>query len=222
MSRPDALAKLIADAAKAHLQPIGCQRVGRSRTWISDQRYWLIVVEFQPSSWQKGTYVNIGTMWLWRARKGLAFNTFRRIADFAPFSSSQQFVPVIAELAAQAAREVKRLREKFKSLSEICQYLVSHTSDNNRDIFHAAIAAGLVGDVTTAHRLFQKFSEVPTHGYQWTIALQATNSLLASKLEDPEAFRSAVVAKIRECRLINNLTPDEGCLDFLDSTKVMP
>jgi hypothetical protein len=209
MSRLDAHTKLIADAAKAHLQPIGCRRIGRSRTWISDQRYWLIIVEFQPSSWQKGTYVNIGAMWLWRARKGLAFNTFQRISDFAPFYSSEQFVPIIAELAAQAAREVKRLREKFASLSAICQYLVNHTSDKNKDIFHAAIAAGLMGDVSVARHLFHKFSEVPTCGYQWAIELQAANALLASKLDDREAFRSAVLARVRECRLINNLTPDD-------------
>jgi hypothetical protein len=213
MSRPDALAKLIADTAKAHLQPIGCRRIGRSRTWISDQRYWLIVVEFQPSGWQKGTYVNVGAMWLWRARKGHAFHVGYRIADFLPFYSPAQFGPAVSGLAAQAAEEVQRLREQFKTLKDIYRYLVDHTSEKNWQIFHAAIAAGLVGDVNTACRLFQISDSMPTRNVQWQIELRAKNAALAVQLNQPSLFRGSVLEAIQQCRRLNNLPTDPGCLD---------
>src|SRR6202000_1719294 len=38
--------------------PLGLERRGRSRTWIDDQRWYAIVVEFQPSGFSKGSYLN--------------------------------------------------------------------------------------------------------------------------------------------------------------------
>ncbi len=203
----------ISNAAKARLLPIGCQQAGRSRTWISDQRYWLIVVEFQPSSWQKGTYLNVGAMWLWRARKGYAFHVGYRVADFLPFYNPEQFGPVIGDIAAKAAQEVQRLREQFKTLNDICRYLVDRTSETNWQIFHAAIAAGLVGDVDTARRLFQAFAGMPIRNVQWQTELRARNIALAAQLDQPSLFRSSVLAIIHECRQLNGLPADPGCLD---------
>jgi hypothetical protein len=65
--------RLIAAAAKAALQPIGCQRKGQSRVWYFDQRYWLIAVEFQPSGRSKGSYLNMFVAWLWKESRGYQF-----------------------------------------------------------------------------------------------------------------------------------------------------
>jgi hypothetical protein len=213
MSRPDEPARLIASAAKVALLPLGCKRLGRSRTWISDQRYWLIVIEFQPSSWQKGSYLNVGAMWLWRAREGHAFNVGYRIADFVPFYSPEQFSFAASELAAQAAQEVLRLREQFKSLPDIYRYLQEHTSESHWEIFHAAIAAGLVGELDAARRLFQVFDDMPMHSSQWYKELRARNAALAAQLDRPALFRASVLEIIQECRLLNGLPADVGCLD---------
>ena len=213
MSRTDEVGRLLGAAAKAALLPLGCRRLGKSRSWISDQRFWLIVIEFQPSSWQKGSYLNVGAMWLWRARKGHAFNVGYRIADFVAFYSPEQFSPVAARLAAQAALEVQRLREQFKSLNAVYRYLVDHISEKNQEIFHAAIAAGLVGDIDTARRLFQIFDAMPVHSARWQIALRAKNAALAARLEQPALFRTSVLDIIQECRALNGLPADPGCLD---------
>lgn len=42
------------------LKPFGLTRKGRSRVWLDDHGWWLIQVEFQPSSWSKGSYLNVG------------------------------------------------------------------------------------------------------------------------------------------------------------------
>jgi hypothetical protein len=213
MSRSDEIGKTIATAAKAALLPLGCQRIRKSRSWISDQRFWLIVIEFQPSSWQKGTYLNVGAMWLWRARKGHAFHVGYRIADFIPFYSPEQFGPAVGGLAVQAGQEVQRLREQFKSSHDIYHYLVDHTSEKNWQIFHAAIAAGLVGDVDTARRLFRIFDAMPTNNVQWQIDLRVKNAALAAQLDRPTLFRTSVLEVIQECRVLNGLPADSECLD---------
>lgn len=213
MSRSDEVGRLTATAANATLLPLGCRRLGKSRSWISDQRFWLIVTEFQPSSWQKGTYLNVGAMWLWRTRKGHAFHVGYRVADFVPFFSSEQFGPEVTVLAARAAEEVKKRREQFKSLRKIYRYLVDHTSEQSRQIFHAAIAAGLVGEVAIARQLFQKFDAMPTNNVQWQIELRAKNAALAAKLDEPSLFRASVLEAIQQCRQLNDLPVDPGCLD---------
>jgi hypothetical protein len=213
MSRPDEVGKLIAAAAKQALLPLGCQRVGRSRGWISDQRFWLIVIEFQPSSWQEGSYLNVGAMWLWRARKGHAFHAGYRIADFVPFYDVEQFSCAVDKLASQAAQEVEKLRRQFGSLRDIYRYLVDHTNEANPSIFHTAIAAGLVGDLATARRLFEIHLDMPTNNVQWQIELRKRNAALASQLSDPALFRAAVLAVVQECRALNDLPADPGCLD---------
>jgi hypothetical protein len=50
MSKQNEHGKLIAAAAKAALLPLGCRRKGQSRCWYSDERFWYIFIEFQPSA----------------------------------------------------------------------------------------------------------------------------------------------------------------------------
>lgn len=51
--------KLIAKNAKETLKPLGFVRSGKSRIWFKDNGWWAVLIEFQPSSFSKGTYVNI-------------------------------------------------------------------------------------------------------------------------------------------------------------------
>ena len=52
--------RLIAAAAKRHLSPLGCRRKGQSRFWSADHGFYQIGIEFQPSGWSKGSYLNEG------------------------------------------------------------------------------------------------------------------------------------------------------------------
>ena len=63
---------------KMTLAPEGLFRVGSSRRWIDDNGYFVIQVEFQPSAYDRGSYLNVGISLLWEASEGLnetlAFN----------------------------------------------------------------------------------------------------------------------------------------------------
>jgi len=65
--------QLITRAARAELPPIGCIEKGRSRIWLDDQRWWVTVVEFQPSGRSKGSCLNVGACWLWHAKDHFTF-----------------------------------------------------------------------------------------------------------------------------------------------------
>jgi hypothetical protein len=207
--------RLIAAAAKAALAPLGCTRKGQSRVWISDQRFWAIQVEFQPSGWSKGSYLNVGAAWLWYPYKGLPFNWGYRVADFIPFETAEQFTPLIVGMAARAAQEVLALRQKFRTLGDIHRDLITRVSNDGWPDYHAAVAAGLVGDITTSRRLFLRFDQW-ADSPQWKTKLKSESTRLAALLDEPTRFKAAVVDIIQQCRALNKLPADPTCLDFID------
>jgi hypothetical protein len=97
--------KIIAQAAKETLSPLGVFQKGRSRTWIDDRGWWIVVVEFQPSSWSRGSYLNVGAMWLWHEKDYFSFDFGSRIARFVRYSDERQFMPEAMKLATQAREE---------------------------------------------------------------------------------------------------------------------
>ena len=190
--------RLIAEAAKAALGPLGCQRIGRSRVWISDQRFWLIQIEFQPSAWSKGSYLNVSPIWLW-LRMGDGRGN-RRVANFISYESVDQFTPLVVGMATRAAEEVLTLRQKFRSLSDVYRDFMSRITGEGFPIYRAAITSGLIGDMATAHQLFRRMACWATDGFDWQNRMKTESAALADKLDDAALFRSAIDAVVQERR----------------------
>lgn len=205
--------KLIAAAAKAALAPLGCRRKGQSRLWFSDQRFWIISIEFQPSGWSKGSYLNVGATWLWRKQDYFTFDVGNRVAGFIPFESAEQFRPLIDEMARTAATEVLRLRSQFKSLSDVHRWLVVNATRDGWPVYHAAVSAGLVGDLTGARQFFDRLNRWETDSYDWQLQLKSDSANLADLVGTPGAFRSAIMKMIEWRRAIIGLPPDPACLE---------
>jgi hypothetical protein len=217
MAKASEHGNIIAAAAKAALAPIGCVRKGQSRVWYSDQRYWLIAVEFQPSGWSKGSYLNIFITWLWKETQGYAISY--RPAGFVPFENTEQFAAEIANMAAVAAREVEKQRERFSTFDRLYQHLLSESDRDSWPKYNAAVAAGLRGEMKIARRLFGEMEAWTTYGSEWQEKLKADSAALARLLDEPAQFRAAVLAIIERRREIMRLAPDPHCLDALDSIR---
>jgi hypothetical protein len=74
LSRQHPHTKLINAAARETFQPLGLVQKGRSRMWRDDRAWWLGIVEFQPSSWTRGSYLNVGVNWLWNVKDWHSFD----------------------------------------------------------------------------------------------------------------------------------------------------
>jgi hypothetical protein len=210
MAKQNEHGRLIAAAAKAALAPIGCKRVRQSRFWYSDEGFWTVSIEFQPSGWAKGSYLNVGANWLWYPKSGWGFSEDARVEDigFIKFENAEQFTPLIADMAARAAQEVLLRREKYKSLNDIYRHLLPRAARNGMAVYHAAVAAGLVDDMATARQLFHRLETWDTRGYDWQEEIRGNGAALAKIAHDPITFRSAVVAIIAEVRSRLRLPPD--------------
>lgn len=118
--------RIIASEAKTVLQPAGFRRKGQSRVWIADRGFWLSVVEFQPSSWSKGTYLNVAVHWLWGSLpQTLTFDRSERVGGFVEFQNSAQFVPLVGQMARKVLEIDQIHRSMFPPVQATAAILVN-------------------------------------------------------------------------------------------------
>jgi hypothetical protein len=215
MAHQNVHGRLIAAAAKAALGPLGCKRMGQSRCWISDERYWVVFVEFQPSAWSKGSYLNVYPIWLW-LRMG-ANDHHPRPADFISFESVEQFTPLIENMAAIAAQTVLTFRARFRTLADVNRYFAERITRNGWPVYRAAVTAGLLNDIETARQLFKRMESFDTEGHELWAKLKSECATLSTLLDDPARYRSFILATIAERREDLRLSPDPKCLESMDS-----
>jgi hypothetical protein len=206
---------LIAAAAKAALAPLGCKRKGQSRLWTSDERYWVIFVEFQPSAWSKGSYLNVRPVWLWLR---LGANDYHpRPADYIEFESAEQFTPLIENMARIAAQTVLAFRARFRTLRDVSRYFAERVTSDGWPVYRAAVTAGLVGDIETARQLFRRMQMWNAENWGPWLELKSESAAIAALLDDPARYRAAIAATISRLRQDLRLPPDPQCLEGLDS-----
>jgi len=189
--------KLLDLAAKHHLAPLGLARIGRSRTWLDDQRWYAIVVEFQPSGFGKGSYLNVGAHFLWRTSGHLSFDLGYRVGSFIRFESEAQFAPEADRLAAVAATETARLRALLIGVQAVASSIPAEL-----DVwpsYHRAIALGLLGNALEASPIFTRLG-VPLDPAPWQAELATLCRALQRLLGNPVEFRAAIVRIIKQQR----------------------
>ncbi|HET9344639.1 MAG TPA: hypothetical protein VFO05_02975 [Candidatus Limnocylindrales bacterium] len=180
------------------LGPLGLTQKGRSRTWLDDRIWHLIVVEFQPSSWSPGTYVNVAAMWLWNVTDYISFDYGPyRVQEFES-ADTDDWPERCRDAASLAAAHVQDLRAEITDLAAAAR-ATSAIDQPGWPTFHAAIASGLVGDVERARELFDRLL-VEGATEDWHRAMQTKAAELRALLGDPAAFRARVVDDIERTR----------------------
>ena len=204
MAIADEQDRIIAAAAKAVLTPASPGRQERSRLWISDHGFWAAAVEFQPSSRQRGTYLNVGVSWLWRPKGSWSFDWIEpgRQTPWARFEDAAQFEAATQRLAERAAAEVLELSRRFATLTAVADALRRRAADDRSiwSAYHAGIAAGLVGDVKGARAALAEIAVLARPDVRWTQDLVKIAQALFLRLNDPARFRTAVIGLIGETR----------------------
>jgi hypothetical protein len=195
---------LLNKAARSVLRPLGLIQKGRSRTWFDDNGWWLGVVEFQPSSWSRGSYLNVGCNWLWVEKDYLSFDEGYRVEGFTEFKNINQFSAVAAALADRAATEMKRYRLLFQSVQMVSDYYIGKNPNGFWPSFHAAMACGIAGRVSAAHSFFVRVIETEDDR-DWVFAARAEAKRLDSVVTDTEAFRKIVIEKVARARQLLKL-----------------
>lgn len=204
--------KIIANAAKATLRPLGFQRKGQSRLWFFDHSWWLAVVEFQPSSWSKGSYLNVAAHWLWMDVAPISFDFGGRLEGFEEYATDEQFAVAVARLADKAADEARRLAAMFSSLPDAAEILLEQARTEARQapahpgwmVYNAGVAAGLAGRNDEAAEMFGR---VLNGSEDQTSVLHLKAKRMSSLTSDAAKLRQEAASTITQQREALRLSP---------------
>lgn len=180
----DPTTSILNAGAREVLRPMGLVRKGRSRTWWDDHGWWLINVEFQPSGFSKGSYLNVGICWLWTAepKSYVSYDLGYRIPGAGgSFEPPDQRREVVSGLVRRAADEVARYRELVPDLAAAARECLRQERERVDDLgakqrpdaraswstWNAAVASGLAGDLSTAVRHFELVAQSPAEPEYW-------------------------------------------------------
>ena len=205
--------KIISAEARAALGPIGCIRVGRSRLWLDDHGWWVGIVEFQPSGWTKGSYLNVATSWLWHEDNPLAFSESWGERPFHEYESDVQFCAAMRSHAALAKDEILRMRDRFASLELVASHLGARNIGNIWCDYDAAIAFGLLGNTKMSAERFEAVLAA-NHAVEWVDALKEKVRKLIPLTGSSMAFRTTIASMVASARSKAKLPQLPQDIDF--------
>lgn len=211
--------KLLNAAAREVLRPLGVVQKGRSRTWLDDHRWWLGVIEFQPSSWSRGSYLNVGVNWLWNPEDYLSFDFGHRVdipgeGEYIEYEDDEQFSPLARKLAMVAAEQVRHYRDLFPTVEAAAATLKRAEPDDLLRSLDAGIALGLVGHGTAARTMFGLFVGwfESDEESEWRTEVDEERYHRARQLSDlvadSRAFSELIGEDVRKARAQLKLEPD--------------
>lgn len=193
--------KLITKAAREILKPAGLFQKGTSRTWIDDNGWFLTVVEFQPSGWETGSYLNVAVNFLWDIKDHLSFDfAFKnsRQDKFKAFSGDEdKFYREMLSMSELALKQVNEYR-KFSDIEYARKAVLQKgTADPYWDMYHKLMMCGFAKD-PLAVKYFEKLTEsLKNAQYPWQInILTELNENIKPVAADTERLYAYIAGKI--------------------------
>jgi hypothetical protein len=205
-------ARALRDAGRRHLQPIGATGNKGGRLWTVDRRWWLVNIEFQPSSYSVGAYLNVGVQHLWHPLDYRIFQySSRQPIDghkaFVELDGDEAEVTEHADAVARAARAAadRWLREFAADLAHL-EWLAQRT-DDPWDAFNAAFALMAIGRPAAASETFAAIPADLDVSIEWHAELAAECRELAQLAATPDRFAAEADRRIDETRVLLRLPP---------------
>jgi hypothetical protein len=139
--------KIIRKVAKERFVGHGLKQKGQSRLWYFSGDYYLILIEFQPSSWEKGTYLNVGLDFNWYPKDYFAFEFGYRLSDFKSPKDEGELGARIQQLCDLALDKVNEYKQIFIDKKTAGDKLLRLHKDKSNDWekFNLGVLFGLGG-----------------------------------------------------------------------------
>lgn len=204
---------VITAQARHVLKPLGLVRKGKSRVWIDDHGWWTIQVQFQPSSWSKGSYLNVGINWLLYEGNVGTFHIGSRVdVPFIEATESETYERDAHGLALRAKDEVEKLRTQFSTVDDVASYYRISGRSRAWDDYYFAVVLAITGDIVGARAAFESvLTRRMQYGWEKALAQRATelHKLASNRTDFMESIRGIVL----RTRLIGNMPEWES--DFV-------
>ena len=190
------------------LEPAGLIRPAGSRYWVDDHGWWLAALWFEPSDFDRGTYLRASRMYLWVDRGHLAFDedvvdrwpVGGRLTAWVPALDATVWERDVRDLAAASVAFVEEVRRERADLHAAIGRLGRRDRDAWTE-FHMGIAQGLLGDAGAARASLERVaSSANPYAAPWLEDLRLRAADMAARLGDEADFRNEVTATILRAR----------------------
>ena len=212
--------KLTAEVAKQTLLPAGLKRKGKSRLYYDDNGWWCTVIEFQPSGFSKGSYLNVGVCWLlyeqdyWSFDVGSQEGSNRR---FASAENESDFTNAVFEKAMRAKEIAESNRERFSTISKAHEYYQAIKREGWA-FYYAAVIAAMNHQFEIAKNNFESLLAYPERA-EWEKKLNARVRELMRLMECPREFVQAIIETVLKTRALLRLETKDATLLGLPSVE---
>ena len=132
--------QIIKQLCKDTLLPLGVFQKGTSRIYIDDNGYFFTVLEFQPSAYAKGTYLNTALHFLWNERDHISFDfpfgEDIRVKKFVEYQNDEQFTHEVTKYVQEAAKQVmfyRKLQDMETAKPYVKKWLRKHKENPRID-----------------------------------------------------------------------------------------
>ena len=203
--------KLIKKIAKQQLEPFGIYQKGQSRTFLFDRGWYTIIIEFQPSSYSKGTYLNVGLDFNFYPRNYFAFGFGYRENGFEPVKDEKQFTQLVFDLCNIAMGKVKKLDKKFSTVSNSLKVLNKENSNDSWELFDKAVLNVLNNNFEQAKKILQEISDKECkYDYEFE-RKELVNKLLSIGSSNEELTREVrlMILETRKLKKLSESTVEE-------------
>ncbi|MCH5280037.1 MAG: hypothetical protein J1E61_01105 [Lachnospiraceae bacterium] len=195
--------RILQKAAESVLVEEGLFQKGKSRMWIDDQGWFLVLVEFQPSGIEPGSYLNVGLSYLWSRRDYLSFDYGSRQHDFMAYEGDpEKFYQDMVFLAKEAMAKVTEFR-KFGNLSFAKDVICKgrNLKDDTNECYQKMMICGLLKDKQAEEYYHVLSNKLKNAYYKWEKAYQKELvEHIASIIHSRDRFYEYICGKIRAQR----------------------
>ena len=211
--------KLLKKIAKERLKPCGIIQQGQSRTFFYDKGWFTIVIEFQPSSWSKGTYLNIGVDFNFYPRDYFAFVYGYREKGFEEFKDEEQFNKIVNELCELTIKRVQQLEQKFIDVWTALKIAEKEKGGDTWRIYELAVLNILTSNFYKARKQLLQVSKTKCE-YNWEMERKKVADELIDWLQERPANLDKIENLINKTRQLKKLPTVK--LDNLTERKTTP
>ena len=209
MTQPEH-SKIIVKTAGQILKPYGIVRKGQSRSWLDDHGWFTSVIEFQPSSWNRGTYLNVGVNFHWFRKDYFSYDIGGRESLFEKFDNTEQFTINIEGFANKALGIALNYREAFRNLESSGNAILTHqfASDSLWGNYHRGVVCGITNKFGEADKYFDMLLSVELD-YDWVNELKRDTLFLKTVMNSHQQFKTEIIEIIKATRSLKKLPPVE-------------
>lgn len=159
--------KIIKTTVKEFLEPKNLFQVGSSRSWLDDNGYFFVIVDFSSNGYSKGATLDTGVSFLWESTESLnellSYNYGCQVnACYVEYKNDdEEFKAGIEKLAKRALEKVDEYRNfsNMEYAKSCLQKQVDNLPEHRRfwELYDLAMLCFLKGDFEEGKEVFEHY-----------------------------------------------------------------